>query len=123
MKNVTITLPDHLAREARVEAARQGKSLSRWIAERLAGELASKNGSLDAFEQTTAQLPAERTSAVGGLPAEAAAAFREEGARPRHSKEGVAAKLMEIARRWSGEPELDPRHPDDILYDEHGLIK
>jgi hypothetical protein len=31
MKNVTISLPDHLARRARVEAAKAGMSLSRWI--------------------------------------------------------------------------------------------
>ncbi len=39
------------------------------------------------------------------------------------NKEGVAEKLMEIGRRWGREPELDPRDPDDILYDEHGLLK
>jgi hypothetical protein len=36
MKNVTITLRDDLARRARVEAARQDKSLSRFIADLLA---------------------------------------------------------------------------------------
>jgi hypothetical protein len=41
----------------------------------------------------------------------------------RKSKEGVAEKLMEISRRWNREPELDPRDPDEILYDEFGLIK
>lgn len=39
------------------------------------------------------------------------------------SKEGVAEKLLEIGRRWRDEPERDPRDPDDILYDEFGLIK
>ena len=39
------------------------------------------------------------------------------------SKEGVAEKLLEIGRRWSREPELDPRDPNEILYDEFGLIK
>ena len=39
------------------------------------------------------------------------------------SKEGVAEKLMEISRRWSAEPELDPRDPDEILCDEFGLPK
>lgn len=39
------------------------------------------------------------------------------------SKEGLAEKLLEIGRRWRSEPELDPRHPDDILYDEFGLPK
>jgi hypothetical protein len=36
MKNVTITLPDALASLARVEAAKQDKSLSRFIADLLA---------------------------------------------------------------------------------------
>lgn len=35
MKNVTITLPDDLALRARVEAAKQDKSLSRFVAELL----------------------------------------------------------------------------------------
>ena len=39
------------------------------------------------------------------------------------SKAGVAEKLMEIGRRWSSEPELDPRDPDEILYDDFGLPK
>ena len=36
MKNVTISLPDDLARRARVEAAKEDKSLSRFIADLLA---------------------------------------------------------------------------------------
>lgn len=36
MKNVTITLDEAVAKWARVAAARAGKSLSRWIGERLA---------------------------------------------------------------------------------------
>jgi hypothetical protein len=39
MKNVTITLPDDLARRARIEAAGQDKSLSRFIADLLAERL------------------------------------------------------------------------------------
>jgi hypothetical protein len=35
MKNVTITLDEKVAQWARVEAAKAGKSLSRWIGERL----------------------------------------------------------------------------------------
>ena len=42
MKNVTITLPDDLARRARVEAARQDKSLSRFIADLLAERCAAE---------------------------------------------------------------------------------
>jgi hypothetical protein len=30
---------------------------------------------------------------------------------------------MEIGRRASALPVLDPRHPDEILYDEFGLPK
>ena len=41
----------------------------------------------------------------------------------RRSKEGVAEKLMEIGRRAAARPTLDDRHPDDILYDEFGLLK
>ena len=37
MKNVTITLPDDLARWVRVRAAEDGRSVSRWIADLLAG--------------------------------------------------------------------------------------
>ena len=35
MKNVTITLPDALAASVRVEAAKEGKSMSRYIADML----------------------------------------------------------------------------------------
>ncbi len=41
----------------------------------------------------------------------------------RRSKEGVAEKLMEIGRRAAARPVLDPREPDEILYDEFGLPK
>ena len=52
-------------------------------------------------------------------------ALRERLARAKrsHGKEGVAERLMEIGRRWSSEKELDPRDPDEILYDEFGLPK
>jgi hypothetical protein len=33
MKNVTLTLPDDLVRRARIEAAKGGKSLSKWVAD------------------------------------------------------------------------------------------
>jgi antitoxin VapB len=38
-------------------------------------------------------------------------------------KEGVAEKLVEIGRRAASLPVLDPRDPDEILYDEFGLPK
>ncbi|MBN8995520.1 MAG: hypothetical protein J0H63_05585 [Rhizobiales bacterium] len=39
MKNVTITLDEEVAHWARVEAAREGKSLSRWIGDSLREEM------------------------------------------------------------------------------------
>jgi hypothetical protein len=53
MKNVTITLDDELMSWARVEAARQGKSLSRFIgeavAQKRAPDLAEQVSVLDGF--------------------------------------------------------------------------
>ena len=37
MKNVTITLPEDLARWVRIRAAEQDRSVSRWVAEILSG--------------------------------------------------------------------------------------
>ncbi|HEY5607852.1 MAG TPA: hypothetical protein VIM38_05905 [Alphaproteobacteria bacterium] len=55
MKNVTITLPDDLATRARVAAARQNKSLSRYIAdllmERCARDEPSREEALAALEK------------------------------------------------------------------------
>ncbi|HWT32026.1 MAG TPA: type II toxin-antitoxin system VapB family antitoxin [Propylenella sp.] len=39
------------------------------------------------------------------------------------SREGLAARLKEIGRRAAALPVLDPRDPDDMLYDEDGLPK
>jgi hypothetical protein len=52
MKNVTITLPDDLARRARVEAAKADKSLSRFVADLLTercGGGPDKSAVLDEF--------------------------------------------------------------------------
>lgn len=43
MKNVTITLPDDLARRARIEAAKEDKSLSRFVADLLEKECGSEH--------------------------------------------------------------------------------
>src|SRR5580700_3806312 len=51
MKNVTITLPDDLARRARVEAAKQDKSLSRFVADLLAERCKGDTGKLGALEE------------------------------------------------------------------------
>ena len=52
-------------------------------------------------------------------------ALRERLARKKvtDSREGLAKKLMEIGRRAAALPVLDPREPDEILYDEYGLPK
>ena len=39
------------------------------------------------------------------------------------SKEGLAERLMELGRRAASLPVLDPREPDEMLYDEDGLPK
>ena len=44
MKNVTITLPDDLARWLRVRAAEDDRSVSRWIADLLAGMRRGEDG-------------------------------------------------------------------------------
>jgi hypothetical protein len=51
MKNVTITLDEKVAHWARVEAAKSGMSLSRWIGTRLAADMA---GAGDRTEQIVA---------------------------------------------------------------------
>lgn len=53
MRNVTITLSEELARRSRVEAARQGKSLSKFIAETLQQRVgaAPKMGQKEAMER------------------------------------------------------------------------
>jgi antitoxin VapB len=39
------------------------------------------------------------------------------------SREGPAERLLEIGRRAAALPVLDPRDPDEMLYDEYGLPK
>jgi len=39
------------------------------------------------------------------------------------SREHRLEDIMAIADKCASLPELDPRHPDEILYDEHGLPK
>jgi hypothetical protein len=51
MKNVTITLPDDLALRVRVEAARQDKSVSRFIADLLAERCGPADEQLAALEE------------------------------------------------------------------------
>jgi hypothetical protein len=68
IKNVTITLDEVVARWARIEAASAGKSLSRWIGEKLAAEMTSgvdQRRGLDAL----LSLPLAPLSENGKLPA------------------------------------------------------
>ncbi len=39
------------------------------------------------------------------------------------SREGIAERLLALAEEFQKYPEIDPRHPDEILYDEDGLLK
>ncbi len=50
MRNVTIAMDDELARRARVAAAAEGKSLSRWIADLLAANLGGRTSAEAARE-------------------------------------------------------------------------
>ena len=52
MKNVTITLEDEVAARARVQAAKEGKSLSRFVSglvERRVGKAVSQREAVEAF--------------------------------------------------------------------------
>jgi len=37
--------------------------------------------------------------------------------------QSVTQRLLDIGRGVAALPDLDPRHPDEILYDAHGLPK
>ena len=52
-------------------------------------------------------------------------ALREklESERKKRSREGLAERLMAIGREAASRPVLDPREPDEMLYDEYGLPK
>jgi len=57
VKNVTISMDDELHRLARIEAAKAGKSMSRYIADKLESEIRAgsqsnaRNSQLDALER------------------------------------------------------------------------
>jgi antitoxin VapB len=86
----------------------------------------SSTSQLNIKNPETRQLALELSRITGESVTEAiTAALRERLERMKRvrSKEGVAEKLLEMGRRWRTEPELDPRDPDEILYDEFGLLK
>ena len=51
MKNVTITLDDQVVADARVEAAREGKSLSRFVSELVQQRVGRKLSQREAIER------------------------------------------------------------------------
>ena len=57
MKNVTITLPEDLARWLRVRAAENERSVSRWVAELLAGMRRQEDDYEVAMKQALAVKP------------------------------------------------------------------
>lgn len=68
MPNVTIAMSDALLRKVRVDAAKAGKSMSRYIADRLAREEESQPSS-EELERRASQLAAlERVLALPPIP-------------------------------------------------------
>lgn len=57
MKNVTITLPDELAQKAKVFAAENNTSVSRYVGELLSERLEQEQGYRDAMNQWCAVKP------------------------------------------------------------------
>jgi hypothetical protein len=66
MKNVTITLDEEVARWARIEAAREGKSLSRWIGDSLREEMEASADQISSLKALLALKPGRLTA--GKLP-------------------------------------------------------
>jgi antitoxin VapB len=74
----------------------------------------------------TRQLANELARITGKSVTEAVTeALRErlERERKSRSREGMAERLMAIGRHAAALPVLDPRDPDEMLYDEDGLPK
>ena len=69
MKNVTITLPDDLARWLRVRAAEDDRSVSRWVADLLAGMRRGEDTYEAAMKQALAIEPWKMEWADGRRPA------------------------------------------------------
>jgi hypothetical protein len=67
MKNLTISLDEQLARQVRVEAAKAGMSMSRWIATRLTEIVSGTNNQRAGLDALLA-LPLAPISRSGRLP-------------------------------------------------------
>ena len=68
MKNVTITLPEDLARWLRVRAAENNRSVSRWVAELLAGMRRQEDEYEVAMKQALAVKPSKMEWVDGRKP-------------------------------------------------------
>jgi plasmid stability protein len=68
MKNVTITLEDDLVRRARVQAAQEGKSLSRFVSELVTRHVGRDMSPLEAMEAFLAGPPMDLTDENGKAP-------------------------------------------------------
>jgi len=68
MKNVTMTLPDDIVARARVEAAKEGKSLSRFVSELVERRVGRKRTQLEALEAFLAGPMLPLTDENGRLP-------------------------------------------------------
>jgi hypothetical protein len=68
MKNLTITLPDDVARRLRIEAAKAGKSMSRYVADLVGRQPASTAVQREALDRFLAGPPMDLTDAAGRAP-------------------------------------------------------
>lgn len=68
MINVTLSLPDDVAAQARVAAAREGKSLSRYISEMVQSRVGKRKSQSEALEAFLAGPLMELTDEVGRAP-------------------------------------------------------
>lgn len=68
MRNVTISLPDDVLARARVEAARQGKSLSRFVSELVDQRVGRPMTGKDAIERFLAGPLMDLTDETGNAP-------------------------------------------------------
>ncbi len=69
MKNVTVTLPDEIALWLRIRAARDDRSVSRWLAERVAEMKRREDEYESAMERQLASKPRRLKGRGGRYPA------------------------------------------------------
>jgi len=68
MKNVTITLPEEVARWARIEAAKRGVSVSRMVGEMLHAKMESERAYGEARSRFSSVKPRQLREPGAGLP-------------------------------------------------------